>query len=645
MIRVPPLLSAIGSKTRSDIATVSTSKSRVRSVVSNLVEQIRSARTIADVAFRPGPTGWPPMRYERIGGLWPTAHRLRTRPDPPTRAVAIGLRVLKLLSRCVDFNFYCNAWIFQNMVEARDFAGQAIFTDEELARTADAMIRTFRDPADPRPAAVYFWPQNVPSAAGGTVTASVPTNLAAEMSTLGGAAQLTFRALSRLGLAKRLANSIPFLHPRSLKGIMRSIMVPADFDDASLFLSIGLQITKHADRYPTSSNLHWPNDVGNFVALLLRCAYRPFSRDLAQSTIDTRTYYWLRHFLRETSSGARQEGREPSLILPVTWIQTLEEARRATLEGGPHRIPKWMNNVDASVCTNVLHALTLALPAHGTPQWLTSEVEQLYADTARLVAWAIESGAVTDRPDLALVYYPDVETFYWFAARTLSQMRIAVETGVQRPMLKTAREGFERAMSKATQQLVESASNDEDGLVYWDGVLGNGNDRVYITAAAVNALCEVWTIRSDGTLRLAPDTPEDVRRVLRGAREFLVRHSTSGKYPLQNAFFTGSIKSGSTLMWRYPANTVLHMDGRKLNPKEMRIDDIVSPSTTLGMTGLIPEEEYQGLLAQRHFGIPVSVERSPLRDFYHWSDSNVIRSLCLLALLKSDEVTTNPESD
>lgn len=626
MTTVLRLFPAIRREPRLDKAMIATSRSRAMRVASVLVDQIHYSRTASDACYRPGLTQWPPISYERIGGLWPTAHYLHTPPHPPSRAAAIGLWAVKRITRCIDFNFYCNAWILQNLLEAQGLADTPILTDEQLACTADAMIRTFRDPADPRPAAIYFWPRRIPAAGGGTVNASLPTNLAAKIG--------TFRALSKLGLGQRFAKSSRFLCPENLNGIQRALTIPADFDDASLFLSIGLHIAERAEIYPLSSSLGLHTDVGNFVALLLRHAYRPFSSDLAQSTIDTRTYFWLRHFLRDVASQASEDGREPSLILSTTWMQTLDEARRATVEKGPHRIPKCMNNVDLSVCANVLHALTVALSTQGSPEWLSPEVEQLYADTARLVAWAIESGAVSDRPDLALVYYPDVETFYWFAARALGRMRAAVKRGVRRQIVDSALQGVERAMRTATRKLVESSSTDDEGRVYWDGVLGNAEDRVYATAAAVNCLCETWTTRSNGRLHLAPDTPADVRKTMRLACEFLVRHSTSGAYPLRNAFFTGSIKSEWTFMWRYPANTVLNMDGRKLDPGGMSLGDIRCASTTLGMTGLIPEEEYQGLLAQRQFGLSPGVERHPFSEFCHWSDPNVIRSMCLLALTK-----------
>ena len=132
--------------------------------------------------------------------------------------------------------------------------------------------------------------------------------------------------------------------------------------------------------------------------------------------------------------------------------------------------------------------------------------------------------------------------------------------------LETARGELERAMRKASRKLVARAAADAAGDVYWDGILERGDDRLYVTAAAVNALLEIWTRREgDGRLTLADETPADVKRAISGACSFLERHATSGAYPLKNAFFTSSIKSKWTVAWRYPGNLAMFADGRPID--------------------------------------------------------------------------------
>lgn len=41
-------------------------------IADQLLNDIRDSRANRDVAYRPGPTVWPPISYEHFGGLWPS---------------------------------------------------------------------------------------------------------------------------------------------------------------------------------------------------------------------------------------------------------------------------------------------------------------------------------------------------------------------------------------------------------------------------------------------------------------------------------------------------------------------------------------------------------------------------------------------
>lgn len=49
-------------------------------------------------------------------------------------------------------------------------------------------------------------------------------------------------------------------------------------------------------------------------------------------------------------------------------------------------------------------------------------LQQIYRNTSHLIAFEIDTG-FTDHKDLALTYYPSEYEFYWFVARTYTQIQ------------------------------------------------------------------------------------------------------------------------------------------------------------------------------------------------------------------------------
>ena len=54
--------------------------------------------------------------------------------------------------------------------------------------------------------------------------------------------------------------------------------------------------------------------------------------------------------------------------------------------------------------------------------WFNDEVRVIYENTTSMIAWFIQRN-FSDRPDLALTYYPSVFNFYWFTARSLNLLK------------------------------------------------------------------------------------------------------------------------------------------------------------------------------------------------------------------------------
>jgi hypothetical protein len=85
-------------------------------------------------------------------------------------------------------------------------------------------------------------------------------------------------------------------------------------------------------------------------------------------------------------------------------------------------MPFNINNVDISVNANVifgLNNLLLTLNQTQREKLFTQELKQMYINATSMIAWSIENDIISWRPDLALLYYPSIYDFYWFASRNL----------------------------------------------------------------------------------------------------------------------------------------------------------------------------------------------------------------------------------
>jgi hypothetical protein len=77
------------------------------------------------------------------------------------------------------------------------------------------------------------------------------------------------------------------------------------------------------------------------------------------------------------------------------------------------------NNVDASVCANVLFGISYLVLNNELELSRVPELENLVKDTADLLVYVVEN-KISLRPDLALVYYPSKYDFFWFVSRIVN---------------------------------------------------------------------------------------------------------------------------------------------------------------------------------------------------------------------------------
>ena len=127
--------------------------------------------------------------------------------------------------------------------------------------------------------------------------------------------------------------------------------IPPDFDDTYLNIGLGVQLKLLQNKYPSlySRWLKANSNMRKLVDLTLRYAYRPSSQCLDQSTIDPRTYFWMRDFIRDN----------PQAIIATTWAQDISEVRKVAHKG--IRMPFNLNNIDVTVDANVVYGITSAI--------------------------------------------------------------------------------------------------------------------------------------------------------------------------------------------------------------------------------------------------------------------------------------------
>ncbi|KAJ8320068.1 hypothetical protein KUTeg_001655 [Tegillarca granosa] len=342
-----------------------------------------------------------------------------------------------------------------------------------------------------------------------------------------------------------------------------------------------------SDKFPEEYT-QWAKTNSNLTSVLdalKKYAYRPMSNDTRVNTIDPRTYFHVRKFLENATL------HKEDIALVSTWAQDLQEVRTAYDKGVA--MPLNINNVDCTVAANTIYGIT-----HGILSGLLNnsvlddpDIKQIYRNTSNLIAFEIET-SFTDHKDLALTYYPSEYEFYWFVARTYTQIQKVKDLFGQ--VLK----------GKVTKLLTESYKIEIDDRIYWDDFLGNGDkdsenrtvargeDRIFTTAMAINTLLTIWTVHDDVRDRLIweQDTPLKVFETVKQGVNWLDIQALGGEFKPWNAFFSGSLKGFvSSNPSCYPKNVYEYLNGTKINKN----DKITSMAYTLGVQGVPSEEWYE----------------------------------------------------
>lgn len=323
--------------------------------------------------------------------------------------------------------------------------------------------------------------------------------------------------------------------------------IPSDSDDTGCALALGAKLKSVKAMYPEAYHEFAQQNtrISKAFKAFKKNGYKPFSNDPDQSSIDPRTYFWLRRFIY------LQKGNT-DLTLITTWMQKISQIEKQQTY---RKMPFALNNVDASVTVNVLFGIaSTALTDQSMLNNFNDKVGKLFLDNAKMVAWLIKEKVVINYTALTLLYYPPKFAFYWFTARLLHLINNAKENEVTLPsdMVEAHALLADALRDIGTNDLLDLGKS-EGSYIVWDDFLGNGDvsqsgnvvhgfeDRTFSTAMVLNALLDIWTVKTkveNDKMKLVylKNVPTRVQETIKSGIAWLKHESF--KYPQQNGMLS-----------------------------------------------------------------------------------------------------------
>jgi len=583
-----------------------------------------------------------PQAWQEDKGLYPSYVRLNFVGAPE-------VAMLRELIAVFDNNMFATAWITSALLEAHRYAAAPRPSDTQMGLALDAIALHYDRNQGGNTSVMTFWPQAWDKNT--SLWVSTPANLLNAFNVFD---QLPWDKIDKFFDELGWQNVDKFLHHirDSKSGYLRAFHIPPDFDDTFVNLGLGSLLADMATDMPKSFAT-WKGHNSNLtsvLAALRKYAYRPFSNNEAINSIDPRTYYYLRHFLDYANA------KNLSVAIVPTWVQDIEGARKLYSRGVV--MPFQINNVDVTVAANAVYGLTGAVLSGLLPQDCIDpkkdpEIAQVYHNTTMMIAFMTEN-KLFGRPDLALTYYPSVFEFYWFVARTFHRMELALQ---ERPLPKVMQELFpvlKSALEGAMTRDVLSRGNDEGDVKYYDDFLGDGDvdknnqtkvrgeDRLYTTTMAVNALLTTWTLANatTGHVTWRTGTPDAVKVTAEKCTRWLSKNILGVDYKPWNAFFSGSAKGHTTYPFEYPGNRLETLNGTRVKNHSHWPHNWF----TWAVEGYMPEDEYESQIKNKtaHFNEDTPTEfityNSPSGFFPFWSSPAYTYATTMLALGRYDSI-------
>uniref|UniRef100_A0A0B7BBD3 Uncharacterized protein n=1 Tax=Arion vulgaris TaxID=1028688 RepID=A0A0B7BBD3_9EUPU len=423
-----------------------------------------------------------------------------------------------------------------------------------------------------------------------------------------------------------------------------------DSDGTFLWLELGSSIEMQVNEFPLVWDkwFNYKSNISVAFDALKKYAYRPFSTDPFVNTVDSGNYYYLRHFLDD----AKAAGND--VVLPSVWFTNAGDKPDADIG---NIIYKMALDIDMLTVANIVNSITvLILSGHvGHDILEDKDINQIYHNSSAIISYLINSN-FSNRPDLALMYYPSRYMFYWSVARTVSIIDIYKRKGdlitenmeLVFNILKQAMEG------EATRFLISDVKREEDGSLYFDDFLGkeeltennktifHGDDRIFSTAMAANALMYTWLTFDSFSKKShwKTGTPENVKDIVDGCVLWLIKHTLDGKFKPWNSFLVSQIKGRLSNAFIYPSNYLIE------KPQLYVFQSVPNVQLVISVQGYIPKNEYEAMINATQFGNPIPTD---FKGYNHpdFADMMVLSSdpftytVTLLALSRYREITVS----
>ncbi|CAG2189477.1 unnamed protein product [Mytilus edulis] len=377
---------------------------------------------------------------------------------------------------------------------------------------------------------------------------------------------------------------------------LQAFHIPPDFDDTFVNIGLGslLKESQFIDLYKEWNNVN-TNITSAFTALK-KYAYRPFSSDKNQNSIDPRTYFYLRNFLTENLT--------KSAALVPTW--------------------------------------------------------NIYNHTTLMVSYELANNFSNRRDLALTYYPSKIECYWFTARTLAMLRRFKKTQPLPFQIMDTVLNRFIDVFNgPVLDDIVKSAVIDESQRIYFDDFLGDGDigldgsdlkraeDRLFTTSMALNTLIDAFTVFDPATKKLqwvgSTGTINKVKKYVDGSVAFLKDFTLGGSYKTWNAFFSGSGKGFKSLPFFYPANRLEFFNGTKIKPDKFPRGG----AFVVGFEGVVSDSEYAEMIKQPHFGQPTPIDfdgfnpkSEPEGFFPFWSSDAYTYATTMLGISKYLNIDT-----
>ncbi len=181
----------------------------------------------------------------------------------------------------MEISEYNTSWIPQNTVS------MAVET-----------LTTFQDHNLPSDTPIYtFWKQLLVETNGTSYWKAWPTNIADPLEEQESFVHVIINLLEDLDLNFLVPYVDEVIEIPNI--ILTAFTIPSDVDDSSVNLGLGALLQEKASLFQNASQtwLDGNQNITKLVDIYVKYSYRPLSGNFDQTTIDPRTFYWIRDFL------------------------------------------------------------------------------------------------------------------------------------------------------------------------------------------------------------------------------------------------------------------------------------------------------------------------------------------------------------